>query len=115
MKFCLPNPNCKKCDGTGLQEVLSLCCGPIHPSLKECGCDADGYTLDEVKPCDCLRPAAIIDANFSQCPDCDGWGRRVFVYESRECYQQGSFPTTEHYEQDCEPCKGTGYRRKANA
>ena len=45
---------CPTCNGEGVVEVLSLCCGPLSPSRRECGCD--GYTLDYRELCACARP-----------------------------------------------------------
>lgn len=111
------NPRCASCGGNGEVEILSRCCVGVPAWAKECGCGDDGYTVDDAVPCSCLQEAKAlgsVTARYTGCPDCEGWGRRVYIYASREVYPGGSFPSEEHYEEDCEPCKGKGYRRVKN-
>lgn len=109
----LHDPACRICHGTGTIERLSKCCGNLSPFARDCGCN--GWTVDAVEPCACARPASTYlprtVLEYVHCPACEGWGRRVYVYASREVYPGGSFPSEDYHEVDCDACKGSGYRR----
>jgi hypothetical protein len=53
----LADPRCPRCDGSGIEEVLTRCCGATPAWAKACGCNADGMVAD-YEPCACLRPVS---------------------------------------------------------
>lgn len=61
MRYYHPNVKCRTCDGTGIEQVLKVCCGPNY-RWADCGCD--GWVVDEERLCSCVTPGRMIKVKY---------------------------------------------------